>query len=181
MTTPTPDATGKSDQVVPEVAGTPMSTALFSAARVHRIAAGNLLRDTGLYPGQELLMMRLWREGEQRQADLIKTLGLDPSTVTKMLKRLEQSGFVTRAQSATDRRAVVVRPTRAGQALRERVEQAWRELEKATTAGLTREERDIVMRLLGHITENLTFPSPGAQPGGSPAAAAPPADHSSAD
>ncbi|WP_432000680.1 MarR family winged helix-turn-helix transcriptional regulator [Streptomyces sioyaensis] len=156
MTMPTPDATGASDDAAPELAGAPMSAALFSAARAHRITAANLLRDTGLYAGQELLMMRLWQEGEQRQADLIKTLGLDPSTVTKMLKRLEQSGFVTRAPSATDRRAVTVRPTRAGQALRERVEQAWRELEEATTAGLTREERAVAMRLLGRITENLT-------------------------
>ncbi|MGI3199494.1 hypothetical protein ACRJ4W_14380 [Streptomyces sp. GLT-R25] len=31
-----------------------MSEALFRAARVHRLVAGNLLRDTGLYTGQEL-------------------------------------------------------------------------------------------------------------------------------
>lgn len=76
-----------------------MSEAIFRAARVHRITAGSLLRETGLYPGQELLMMQLWERGEERQMDLIKTLGLDPSTVTKMLQRLEQSGFVTRKPS----------------------------------------------------------------------------------
>ena len=145
--------------VVPSVADAPMSEALFRAARVHRIVAGNLLRGTGLYTGQELLMMQLWERGEQRQADLIKTLGLDPSTVTKMLQRLEQSGFVARKPAADDRRAVVVSATRAGQALRGQVMQAWRDLELATTAGLTEEEHQQAMHLLARIEENLAASS----------------------
>ncbi|GGN58812.1 hypothetical protein GCM10011579_022620 [Streptomyces albiflavescens] len=144
------------DDAVPTVADAPMSEAIFRAARVHRIMAGNLLRETGLYPGQELLMMQLWEQGEQRQADLIKTLGLDPSTVTKMLQRLEQSGFVTRSPSPHDRRAVVVNTTRAGQALRDRVLQAWRELESITAAGFSHEEYVQAMRVLTRIEANLT-------------------------
>ncbi|MER5755873.1 MarR family transcriptional regulator [Streptomyces sp. NPDC002088] len=139
-----------------------MSEALFRAARVHRILAGSLLRDTGLYPGQELLMMQLWERGEQRQADLIKTLGLDPSTVTKMLQRLEQSGFVTRKPSPNDRRAVVVSATRAGQALRNQVRQAWCALEEATAVGFTEEEYRQAMQVLTRIEANLTTPSPAA-------------------
>ncbi|GAA3828685.1 MarR family winged helix-turn-helix transcriptional regulator [Streptomyces coacervatus] len=144
------------DDAVPTVADAPMSEAIFRAARVHRITAGSLLRETGLYPGQELLMMQLWERGEQRQADLIKTLGLDPSTVTKMLQRLEQSGFVTRSPSPTDRRAVVVNATRAGQALRDRVLQAWRDLEAVTAAGFSDEEYEQAMRVLARIEANLT-------------------------
>ncbi|MEU1404989.1 MarR family winged helix-turn-helix transcriptional regulator [Streptomyces sp. NPDC005728] len=150
------------DDPVPTVADAPMSEALFRAARVHRITAGNLLRETGLYPGQELLMMQLWGQGEQRQADLIKTLGLDPSTVTKMLQRLEQSGFVTRSPSPHDRRAVVVNTTRAGQALRDRVLRAWRDLETVTAAGFTDEEYAQAMRVLTRIEANLTGTVSGA-------------------
>lgn len=153
---PAPETVRGAGDVVPTVADAPVSEAIFRAARVHRAAAGGLLRDTGLYPGQELLMMRLWQGGEQRQADLIKTLGLDPSTVTKMLQRLEQAGFVTRKPSADDRRTVLVSATRAGRALRGQVEQAWQELEELTTAGLTDEERVAVMRLLRRIEANLT-------------------------
>ncbi|MFI8793700.1 MarR family winged helix-turn-helix transcriptional regulator [Streptomyces sp. NPDC055105] len=143
---------------VPAVADAPMSEALFRAARVHRLVAGGLLRDTGLFTGQELLMMQLWERGEQRQADLIKTLGLDPSTVTKMLQRLEQSGFVTRKPSPDDRRAIVVSATRAGHALRDRVRQAWRELEEVTAAGFTKAEFEQAMQVLARIEANLTTP-----------------------
>jgi len=149
------------DDAVPTVADAPMSEALFRAARVHRIMAGGLLRGTGLYAGQELLMMQLWERGEQRQADLIKTLGLDPSTVTKMLQRLEQSGFVTRKPSPRDRRAVVVSATRAGRALRDQVRQAWRDLEQATAGGFTKAEFDQAMRVLNRIETNLTAAPPG--------------------
>ncbi|MFJ8025770.1 MarR family winged helix-turn-helix transcriptional regulator, partial [Streptomyces sp. NPDC096311] len=108
------------------------------------------------------LMMQLWERGEQRQADLIKTLGLDPSTVTKMLQRLEQSGFVTRNPSPTDRRAVVVNTTRAGQALRDRVLQAWRDLESITAAGFSQDEYEQAMRVLTRIETNLTGTSSDA-------------------
>ncbi|MFF3371883.1 MarR family winged helix-turn-helix transcriptional regulator [Streptomyces sp. NPDC002680] len=155
------------ESVVPTVADAPMSEAIFRAARVHRIMAGALLRDTGLYAGQELLMMQLWERGEQRQADLIKTLGLDPSTVTKMLQRLEQAGFVTRKPSANDRRAVVVAATRAGQALRDQVRKAWRDLEQVTAAGFTEAEYAQAMRVLTRIEANLTTPTPAADIDGS--------------
>lgn len=154
------EVTQATEDAVPAVAHAPMSEALFRSARVHRIMASSLLRDTGLYAGQELLMMRLWERGEQRQADLIKTLGLDPSTVTKMLQRLEQAGFVTRRPSPDDRRAVVVDTTRAGRALRDRVKQAWRDLEAATTAGFTKDEYDQAMRVLNRIEANLATPPP---------------------
>ncbi|MET9943086.1 MarR family winged helix-turn-helix transcriptional regulator, partial [Streptomyces halstedii] len=63
--------------------GGPVSHAVSRVARLHRIAAGKLLKGLGLYPGQELLMMHLWDSGPVRQSELIRTLDLDPSTVTK--------------------------------------------------------------------------------------------------
>src|SRR5271163_2125387 len=76
--------------------GGPVSQALAQVVRLHRAAAGELLKSTGLYPGQEVLMMHLWAAGVVRQADLINALGLDPSTVTKMLQRLQRAGKVSR-------------------------------------------------------------------------------------
>jgi DNA-binding MarR family transcriptional regulator len=154
------DPAREGEHPAPTVADAPMSEALFRASRAHRIMAGSLLRSTGLYPGQELLMMQLWGCGEQRQADLIETLGVDPSTITKMLQRLEQSGFVTRKRSTEDRRAVVVASTRAGLALRDRVMQAWRDLEAVTSAGFTNEEYEQAMAVLARIEANLVAPQP---------------------
>ncbi|MEV4190484.1 MarR family winged helix-turn-helix transcriptional regulator [Streptomyces toxytricini] len=145
-----------------------MSEAIFRTARLHRVTAGSLLRATGLYPGQEVLMMQLWAYGEQRQSDLIKTLGLDSSTVTKMLQRMEQAGFVSRRRDELDRRVVLVSATRAGQALRAQVEAAWQELEALTLAGMTPQEQAVVMKALKRLERNLAAAQSGAAqaPGG---------------
>ncbi|MEU1226000.1 MarR family winged helix-turn-helix transcriptional regulator [Streptomyces sp. NPDC005828] len=132
-----------------------VSHTLAWVARLHRIGMGRRLRDLGLYPGQELMMMRLWDCGAVRQSELIQSLGLDPSTVTKMLQRMEQCGYVRRSPDPADRRAVLVEATECGLALRAGVEDAWADLEESTLAGLAPAERTELARLLGLVGENL--------------------------
>ncbi|GAA0386278.1 MarR family winged helix-turn-helix transcriptional regulator [Streptomyces luteireticuli] len=133
-----------------------VSHAIARVAKLHRITAGQLLRRLGLYPGQELLMMALWEHGPQRQTELIKlTGGLDPSTVTRMVQRLEQAGLVRRQPDPTDRRAVVVEATEQGQALRGEVAEVWQELEDVTLAGLGDHDRAELARLLELLEANL--------------------------
>ncbi|MFJ3159612.1 MarR family winged helix-turn-helix transcriptional regulator [Streptomyces kanasensis] len=165
--------------------GGPVSMTLSRVARLHRVAAGRFLRAAGLYPGQEFVMMHLWDHGPVRQSELIRVLDLDPSTVTKMLQRLEQGGHVRRAPDPADRRAVLVEATDAGCALHAQVAAAWTELEDHSLAALTPDERGELARLLGKVEAGLCRlapfcpdsqgpGSPGAGP--APEPTAPPAD-----
>ncbi|MER6914916.1 MarR family winged helix-turn-helix transcriptional regulator [Streptomyces sp. NPDC000594] len=133
----------------------PVSSTVSRVGRLHRLTAAKLLRGAGLYPGQEVLMTYLWEAGPVRQSELIKRLELDPSTVTKMLQRLEQSGHVSRRPDPADRRAVLVEATERGHALREDVQQAWVRLEERTLAGLDAGERVELVRLLAKVEGNL--------------------------
>ncbi|MFE7381151.1 MarR family winged helix-turn-helix transcriptional regulator [Streptomyces zhihengii] len=135
--------------------GGPVSHALSRVARLHRITAGKLLKALDLYPGQEFLMMRLWGAGPVRQSELIKEVGLDPSTVTKMLQRLEQTGHVSRCPDASDRRAVMVEATERSCALLTDVSHAWTRLEERTLAGLDQGERQELARLLAKVEDSL--------------------------
>ncbi|MEU0396728.1 MarR family winged helix-turn-helix transcriptional regulator [Streptomyces sp. NPDC006208] len=141
--------------------GGPVSHALSRVARLHRIAAGKLLKDLGLYPGQEFLMMQLWGAGPVRQSELIKAVDLDPSTVTKMLQRLEQTGHVRRRPDPDDRRAVVVEATERSCALLADMSAAWTELEQHTLAGLDENERRELARLLGKVEASLCTETAG--------------------
>ncbi|MDT9691702.1 MarR family winged helix-turn-helix transcriptional regulator [Streptomyces sp. P9(2023)] len=142
--------------LLPSVArGGPVSHGISRVARLHRIAAGRLLKEVGLFPGQEFLMMCLWDCGPVRQSELIKAMGLDPSTITKMLQRLEQSGHVRRTPDPTDRRAVLVEAADDEGALRRGVADAWTGLEEYTLAGLTPDERAELSRLLAKVEGNL--------------------------
>ncbi|WP_433548244.1 MarR family winged helix-turn-helix transcriptional regulator [Streptomyces sp. CA-294286] len=135
--------------------GGPVSHSLSVVARLHRIAAGRVLRCLGLYPGQEFVMMHLWEAGAVRQSELIKAVGLDPSTVTKSLQRLEQAGHVRRRPDPADRRASLVEATETSCELRTQVVAAWSELEDTTLAGLEEGERQELLRLLGKVEANL--------------------------
>ncbi|MBD0709258.1 MULTISPECIES: MarR family winged helix-turn-helix transcriptional regulator [unclassified Streptomyces] len=156
--------------VPPAAQGGPVGLALARTARMHRSAAGRRLRELGLYPGQELMMMRLWGCGPVRQSDLIQSLGVDASTVTKMLQRLELCGHVRRGPDPADRRAVLVEATEESRALRTAVEGVWTDLETLSLHGLTPADGKELARLLDLVTENLrgeaeegagTGPGPG--------------------
>ncbi|WP_329227428.1 MarR family winged helix-turn-helix transcriptional regulator [Streptomyces sp. NBC_00111] len=135
--------------------GGPVSHAVSRVARLHRITAGRMLKRLGLYPGQEFLMMHLWETGAVRQAELIKAMDLDPSTVTKMLQRLEQAGHVRRRPDPDDGRAVLVEATDESCALHDEVRSAWSGLEEYTLAGLGPADRAELTRLLAMVEENL--------------------------
>ncbi|MFD0277929.1 MarR family winged helix-turn-helix transcriptional regulator [Kitasatospora sp. NPDC127111] len=136
-----------------------ISQSIARVARLHRATAERLLRPHGLHAGQELLMMLLWDGGPQPQATLIEQVGTDASTVTRMVQRLEQAGFVRRRRSESDRRAVVVEATAAARALRDQVAQTWSELERVTLAGLDETEAAELARLLARVERNLSRPT----------------------
>ncbi|MFI1831503.1 MarR family winged helix-turn-helix transcriptional regulator [Streptomyces sp. NPDC020412] len=136
-------------------AGGPVGYAVSHVARLHRMVGGKVLRSLGLYPGQEFVMLHLWKSGPLRQSDLIRFAELDPSTVTKMLQRLEQAGHVRRRPDPADRRAVLVEATEQSCALRLAVEQSLNTLEERMLTGLDDGERTELLRLLNKAERNL--------------------------
>lgn len=71
---------------------------------------------------QYLVMLALWEQQPQRVSDLARRLSLEPPTLSPLLKRLEAVGYVTRERDPADERALQVRLTRRGVALRRRAE-----------------------------------------------------------
>ena len=69
---------------------------------------------------QYITMMVMWEHEKLRVKEVGKYLYLDSSTLTPLLKRLEEKGYVTRRRSAEDERDLIVTITDAGKALRER-------------------------------------------------------------
>ena len=135
--------------------GGPVSHAIFRLAREHKSLAARLLRDCGLYPGQELVLITLWNDGPQRQVDLVNTLDSDAPTMARSIARLEKAGLVRRAPSPTDRRALIVEATEASLDLRERVEDIWAQLERATVGDLSSERTAEAVRVLAELEANV--------------------------
>lgn len=113
-----------------------LSYAIFQLARAHRGYAARLLRDLGLHPGQELLLMELLDRDHQTQSELLAAVGLDHSTVSKSLGRMQQVGLLTRTPTEHDRRVLVVSLTDKGRAMRGPLEDMWTVLEHASVRDL---------------------------------------------
>ena len=76
-----------------------------------------ILDELGLTYPQYLVLMILWEKDRQTLGELGHTLGLESSTLTPLVKRMEAGGLVTRTRDKDDERRVFVALTEAGRAL----------------------------------------------------------------
>jgi DNA-binding MarR family transcriptional regulator len=115
----------------------------------------SLLEALGLYEGQPALLRSLWTQEGLTHADLARRLRVRPATVTKMIQRMEKSGFVERRPDPADQRLSRVYLTDAGRLVQEKVHQVWHTLEKDAFAGLDDGERARLRQFFRQIRENL--------------------------
>jgi DNA-binding MarR family transcriptional regulator len=120
-----------------------------------------MLAEIGLHPGQEAMVFAL-AGGAMTPRQLASRLGVEPPTVTKMIRRMEAAGLVESSASVMDRRSRTVRLSAAGHDVAKKADEIWVRLEAVTTAGLTPTERDDIERLLSRITESLHAASEAA-------------------
>ncbi|MCM1181917.1 MAG: MarR family transcriptional regulator [Roseburia sp.] len=69
---------------------------------------------------QYIAMMVLWEKKEVTVKELGSSLYLDSGTLTPLLKKLEDKGYVERRRSQEDERNLIVSITQAGEDLKER-------------------------------------------------------------
>lgn len=89
----------------------------FSAYNVSRLFAQfyeKKLKSFGLTYSQYLVLLSLWEENPQTLHSIGQKLDLSSNTLTPLLKRLEQSGWVTRQKSDQDKRQLIVSLTQKG-------------------------------------------------------------------
>lgn len=78
------------------------------------------LKELDLTYTQYVVMMYLWERGESNLRTLGRALLLDSGTLTPLLKKLEQKGYVFRRRSSEDERSLIVTLTSQGDALKTR-------------------------------------------------------------
>lgn len=81
---------------------------------------GPYLKELGLTYTQYIVMMVMWEREEVSSRELAECLHLDYGTLTPVLKRLDQAGYLTRARSAEDERLLTITLTDAGRELKKK-------------------------------------------------------------
>lgn len=79
-----------------------------------------MLDELGITYTQYIAMMALWEHRSMSVKDLGALLCLDSGTLTPLLKKLEEKGFVERSRDTGDERILIVSVTDAGMELREK-------------------------------------------------------------
>ncbi|WP_353827674.1 MarR family winged helix-turn-helix transcriptional regulator [Agromyces sp. SYSU T0242] len=139
---------------------------LYAASRAATQLYRSLLEPWGLTYPQYLVLVALWREGEQTVSSLGDLLQLDSGTLSPLLRRMEQAELVTRARSSADERVVTVAIGERGTALR--AELAHLPSAVAEAAGVREGDAESLIRTLQQVTASMH--SAAASPGAAAAA-----------
>ncbi len=127
--------------------------ALYSTSRAVTQAYKPLLEPLNLTYPQYVVMMALWDKEAVKISEIAEVTGITNATLSPLLKRLEQNGYIERQFTETDERQKSVVLTKAGKALGKKAKKA-AELALCAT-GLN--EKDVVklMSLCESIKNNL--------------------------
>ena len=93
---------------------------LYAAARNVTGLYTPWLKPLGLTYTQYIVLLVLWEKDGISVTEIGERLMLDNGTLSPLLKKLEQAGYVSRQRSHEDERVVVITLTDAGKALQER-------------------------------------------------------------
>ena len=104
--------------------------------------------------------MLLWQRPGLRQTDLAETLGVEPPTITRMIRRLERGGLVERRRDPDDGRTLRIHPTPRARLLEAMVRRTWSDLDGELIASLGAADAERFRRLAQVASRALATPSP---------------------
>ncbi|WPE21265.1 MarR family transcriptional regulator [Shinella zoogloeoides] len=144
------------------VSGAGLAAAVVNAARSMRTVLSRNLLATGLYAGQDGVILALAEEGGLTAGALAARLGVKAPTMTRTIGRLEAQGFVARKPDEMDGRLTVVHLTEAGRASVDHITEAGRLSERQAAEGLSEKDVRNLLKLLRAMDENLHAGLPDA-------------------
>lgn len=132
-----------------------LSPALTQAARSMRTAITRNLGDSGLYAGQDGVILALAEEDGLPAGSLAQKLGVKAPTITRTIGRMEAQGFVERRADAEDARLTKVYLTESGRNTVAQINASTAACDALATRGFSEKEIRTAVRLLKAIDGNL--------------------------
>ena len=106
------------------------------------------LQPYGLTPMQALLLNALYEEEGLAAGELGKRLALDSATLSGVMDRMEENGWITRNAFKEDRRVLNIHLTDKSRQLRNKFPKDTEELNKEVLSIFNMEERLLLIRML---------------------------------
>ena len=125
---------------------------LYAAARNVTNLYTPYLKPLGLTYTQYIVFLALWEKDGIPVGDLCETLMLDNGTISPLLKKMQQAGYIERTRSERDDRVVVITLTEAGKALQEQAKDVPQKV--ASCIDLPPEKAQTLYTLLYELLDN---------------------------
>jgi MarR family transcriptional regulator for hemolysin len=110
----------------------------------------------GLSAAQWRLMVRVAKEQGIAQARLAEILEIEPISVSRLVDRMEEGGWIERRSDATDRRVRMIFPTSKASEAYAEVKSLAGEVYELSLTGVSPEDRRVLITGLEAMVENLT-------------------------
>ena len=124
---------------------------LYAAARKVTGQYTPYFKELGLTYTQYIVFMVLWEKDEVTVGDICRRLYLDSGTLTPLLKKMEEKGWLQRTRSRQDERIVIVTLTEEGRKMKERCQSIPASISKCIH--LSPEDAAALYRILYQILE----------------------------
>lgn len=109
----------------------------------------------GLKPAYLGVLLSLWSEDGLKVIELARRAGLEPSTMTGLLDRMERDGLLGRSASSDDRRVQQVHLTEYGQRIRKPALRAVDITLEKVFQGIPKEDLDRTKEVLRRVLANI--------------------------
>lgn len=118
------------------------------------------LKMLGITSSQCAVLNYLFRSNQEEvtQREIEKHLNLKNPTVTGLLKRLDEKGFVLCVQSTSDKRCKNIYLTEKAYDIQKKMESDRKKLDKRLTIGMTKKETEVLRKGLEKVLYNISEP-----------------------
>lgn len=108
-----------------------------------------------VYPGQPIIIKTIAENEGISQKDLSKICYKRPATITTMIQKMENQGFIKRVQDDKDKRIIRLYMTEKGRQFHDECRNVSIDLIDRNFKGVTEEELDCVYNVLKKIRKNV--------------------------
>lgn len=119
-----------------------------------------LLKTIGITASQCAVLDYLFRSNEEavNQRDIEKALSLRNPTVTGLLKRLDEKGYILAVPSDRDKRCKNIYLTEKAYDIQRRMETDRKKIDKKFTLGMNKKEKAALEKMLEKVLYNIAEP-----------------------
>lgn len=120
----------------------------------------NLLKTVGITASQCAVLDYLFRSNEEvvNQRDIERALSLRNPTVTGLLKRLDEKGFILSVPNEKDKRCKNIYLTEKAYDIQRRMDADRKKIDKRFTLGMNKKEKAALEKMLERVLHNIAEP-----------------------